>query len=193
LSHLSPFEFGKILELQEKRFQLAISRNPLKLVGRFDFITLYKVGDQIRMRVRRPLSRKRVLKSPEFRNTRIYAGWMARASKIGSQVYRSLPKEFRQFWMYRAFVGEAMTMLKQGKLNDKQVFSILWKTYAEVWQDKAVVENTEKIIQVKAAKKPLSLQKKRVVRWHKKDDLPVSWEENVFILFRSFIPEMRAP
>ncbi len=172
---------------------MAISRNPLKLVGRFDFITLYKVGDQIRMRVRTPLSRKRVLKSPEFRNTRIYAGRMARASKIGSKVYQSLPKEFRQFWMYRAFVGEAMTMLKQGQLNDKEVFGILWKTYAEVWQDKAVVENAEKNSRVKARNKPSSRQKNRAVRWHKKDSLPIRWDENLFIVFKSLVPEMRAP
>ncbi|MBO9657584.1 MAG: hypothetical protein J7527_02055 [Chitinophagaceae bacterium] len=172
---------------------MAISRNPLKLTGRFDFITLYKVGDQIRMRVRTPLSRKRVLKSPEFRNTRIHAGWMARASKIGSQVYQALPKDFRQFWMYRAFVGEAMTMLKQGQLTDKEVFRSLWKTYAELWQDKSAVESAGKDAPVKAIKKPLLSPGRRAVRWHKKENLPISWDEQVFIAFRSFVPEMRAP
>jgi hypothetical protein len=153
---------------------VAISRNPLKLVGRYDFLTFYKVGEQIRIRVRKPLSRKRVLKSPEFKNTRMYAGRMARASKIGSRVYQALPKEFRQFWMYRAFVGEAMTMLNQETLQDEEMFTVLWKTYAAVWHVRAAEEKVEpgnssgvKIVRQTSSIKPPA-------RWHRRDQFLVS-------------------
>ncbi|MBO9659127.1 MAG: hypothetical protein J7527_09920 [Chitinophagaceae bacterium] len=119
---------------------MAIYTGPLPINGRLDELSFYNVEGQIRVRVRRPLSRKRVIKGPEFRNTMIHAAWMARASKIGSAVYQALPENFRQFWMYKAFVGEAITLLKQG-MPDEDARFILWKTYAEVWQIKKTQEN----------------------------------------------------
>ena len=87
------------------------------------------------MRMKSSLESKRVKTSPKFRLTMIYARLMARASKIGSVVYKALPAEFRQFWMYRAFTGEAMQWLKTGR-TDEEVKKILLKTYAEVWEHK---------------------------------------------------------
>jgi hypothetical protein len=40
---------------------------------------------------------------------------MAKASTIGSMVYNALPAHWRQFWMYQAFTGEALKMLKARK------------------------------------------------------------------------------
>jgi len=57
---------------------------------------------------------------------------LGRASRIASFVYGELPKTFRQFWMYRAFTGEAIQLLRQGK-SDKEASAALWKTYAEIW------------------------------------------------------------
>lgn len=172
---------------------MAISRNPLKLVGRYGCITLYKVGEQIRMRMRHPLDRKRVLKSPEFRNTRVYAGRMARASKIGSRVYQALPKEFRQFWMYKAFVGEAMTMLNEGTLKDKEVFERLWRTYAEVWQLKLEQEKEQSVELISEEKEDQVSWIRKSVKWHKKYQLPIHWQQETFIELKSFVPAMRAP
>ena len=119
---------------------MAIYTGPLPINGRLDELSFYNVEGQIRVRVRKPLSRKRVIKSPEFRNTMVHAALMARASKIGSAVYQALPENFRQFWMYKSFVGEAITMLKQGT-PDEDARLLLWKTYAEVWQIKKAQEN----------------------------------------------------
>lgn len=164
---------------------MAISRSHLKLTGRFDFLTFYKVGEQIRIRMRKPLDRRRVLKSPEFKNTRMYAGRMARASKIGSRVYQSLPGDFRQFWMYRAFVGEAMNMLKQETMKDEEVFNVLWKTYAEVWQIKAAQQKIEQDNSVEATlvQQPASVQLS--LCWNKKDNLPAAWNRETFPVLRS--------
>jgi len=57
--------------------------------------------------------------SPRFRGTMKYARWMARASRIGAALYASLPAGFKQFPMYRAFVGEAMYLLKAGKTDQE--------------------------------------------------------------------------
>jgi len=65
------------------------------------------------------------------------AAVLGRASRIGSFVYSELPKEFRQFWMYKAFTGEAIQLLRQGK-TDKEAQDILWKIYAEIWVNKEV-------------------------------------------------------
>lgn len=119
---------------------MAIYTVSLPINGRLDELSFYSVEEQIRVRVRKPLSRNRVIKSPAFSNTMMHADWLARASKIGPAVYQALPKNFRQFWMYKAFVGEAVTMLKQG-IPDEDARLTLGKTYAEVWQIKKAQEN----------------------------------------------------
>jgi hypothetical protein len=75
------------------------------------------------------LTGKRVKTSKRFVNTMAYAELLKRASRIASQVYAGLPAHWKQFWMYRSFVGEAMEMLKEGK-TDKEAFQVLWERYA---------------------------------------------------------------
>lgn len=82
------------------------------------------------MRTKSSLTRKRVLRSPEFERTRYHAGLMAKASKIGSFLYNALPGYWRQGWMYRSFTGEALTLLKAGKKED-EIQHILLQQYVE--------------------------------------------------------------
>jgi hypothetical protein len=63
----------------------------------------------------------------------IYAGLLGRASKIGSVIYQQLPENWRQFWMYRSFTGEAMKML-EGGATEQEAKDYLWKTYVEYWE-----------------------------------------------------------
>lgn len=132
--------------------RMAIYTGSLPINGRLDELSFYNVQGQIRVRVCKPLSRNRVIKSPAFRNTMMHADWLARASKIGSAVYQALPKDFRQFWMYKAFVGEAIALLKHG-MPDEEAGLTLRKIYAEVWQIKQAEENN-------AGKKKLSQKSK---------------------------------
>lgn len=100
-----------------------------------DDLVFYKMDGQYYVRVKSSLTGKRVKTKPEFRKTKYYAGLLGRASKIGSLIYKSLPERWRQFWMYQAFTGEAMIMLKEGKVED-EVKNVLWKRYVEYWEKK---------------------------------------------------------
>ena len=82
----------------------------------------------------------------------LFAGLMARSSAIGSAIYKELPPHWKQFWMYRAFVGEAMTMLKEGK-TDKEALEILWKRYAAEFAS-AYREEEEFIYQAASIHRP---------------------------------------
>jgi hypothetical protein len=87
------------------------------------------------VRTKSSLTRKRVLRSPEFERTRYHAGLMAKASKIGSFVYNALPDYWRQGWMYRSFTGEALALLKAGK-KENEIQQILLQQYVEVVANK---------------------------------------------------------
>lgn len=97
--------------------------------------TFYRMEGKNYVRKKSSLTRKKALHSPRFESTRHYAGLMARASKIGSLVYKALPAYWRQFWMYRSFTGEALTMLKAGK-TEQQVQQQLWAQYVKEVADK---------------------------------------------------------
>ena len=55
---------------------------------------------------------------------------MSQASRIGSVIYQALPQGWRQGWMYRAFTGEAVQMLKEGTTVEETT-RLLWKRYVE--------------------------------------------------------------
>jgi hypothetical protein len=82
------------------------------------------------VRKKSSLTRRKVLYAPCFKNTRHYAGLMARASKIGSQVYKALPEFWRQFWMYQSFTGEALTLLRKGK-KEQEIVHHLYEVYVQ--------------------------------------------------------------
>ena len=93
-------------------------------------LTFYMIEGRNFVRTKSSLTRRKVLYSAQFKNTRHFAGLMAKASKIGSQVYNALPEYWRQGWMYRSFTGEAYTMLKIGK-KEEEIQKELYKRYVE--------------------------------------------------------------
>lgn len=127
-------------------------------VGTFDDLTFYKMDGQYYVRAKSSLSSKRVKTSPEFRWTMIYANLLARASKIGSQVYKALPPGWRQFWMYRSFTGEAFTLLKNNPYTDEEVKQILWKCYVAYWEQIKAVDPNNPIF----LPNPKKIRKRRV-------------------------------
>lgn len=113
----------------------------IKIEGRtFYRLVFYKMNGEYYARTKSSLTGKRVKKDPRFGATMRSAGLLARASKIGSAVYKALPKEFKQFWMYRAFTGEAMMMLKKGKI-ESEILDTLLKTYVTKEASVYKVEN----------------------------------------------------
>jgi hypothetical protein len=93
-------------------------------------LTFYIMEGRNFVRKKSSLTRRKVLYSPQFKNTRHYAGLMAKASKIGSHVYNALPEYWRQGWMYRSFTGEAYKMIKAGK-KEAEIQQVLLQRYVE--------------------------------------------------------------
>ena len=127
------------------------------LEGTFDDLTFYKMDGQYYVRVKSSLSSKRVKTSPEFKWTMINARLLARASKIGSAIYKALPPGWRQFWMFRSFTGEAFTLLKKNPYTDDQVMQLLWKCYVEYWKQQKATDPDNPIWQPK----PVKVRKRR--------------------------------
>jgi hypothetical protein len=73
------------------------------------------------------------------------AGRMARGSKIGSVIYRLLPVDFREFWMYRSFVGEAVKLIKAGK-TDEEAMLVLMERYAKEFMPGYAEEKEMKVV-----------------------------------------------
>lgn len=123
---------------------MAIIRKPLlPLKGRYGGVVFYRLPCGLICRFLTPHTRKRIRRDPKFAEFRKCSKRMSKASKIGSAVYKALPEDFRQFWMYRAFVGEALKMLKEEGMTGEQVLASLFRTYVEVWYIKAELKAAE--------------------------------------------------
>jgi len=107
---------------------------PVFLQGTYGNVCAYWRCGQWLFRQKSTLTSKQVRTGACFRNTMLYAGLMKRSSKIASAVYAALPAHWKQFWMYRSFVGEAMGMLKEGK-TDEAVKQVLWERYAAEFEE----------------------------------------------------------
>ena len=124
------------------------------LEGTFDQVTFYKMEGKYYARKKSRLTAEIVKTHPAFACTMIYAGLLGRASKIGSVIYQQLPENWRQFWMYRSFTGEAMKML-EGGATEQEAKDYLWKTYVEYWELlKAAGDWEKKGLRVAGKRKP---------------------------------------
>ena len=107
------------------------------ITGTIHDVTYYKMYDTYYARMKSTLSRKKVLTSPNFALTRMHASQLAEASRIASQLYRSIPKEKRSRPMFRAFVSKAKLLLAEGK-SKEVVLEMLFneldpKPRASIW------------------------------------------------------------
>ena len=133
---------------------------PFPMTRTIGDLTFYMMDGVNYVRTKSSLTRKRVLKSPNFKKTRFYAGLMAQASKIGSVIYQALPGVWRQGWMYRAFTGEALQILKEGTTVEETT-RLMWERYAEAINHRG--ENLSGALQdgiYSAAKPPTGRRKK---------------------------------
>ena len=105
---------------------------PIFLECTWDDLTFYKWEGEYLVRKKSRLTREKVLTHAAFAKTRHYASLLAAASKIASSIYSDLPLHWRQFWMFRDFTGEAMTMLDNGH-TPQEAYDYLWHTYVEYW------------------------------------------------------------
>ena len=119
---------------------MARQTGPFFLEGLYGNICFYKVKGRYMVRQKSTLTGKRVKTSAAYRVTMVYAGMMSTSSKIASAVYKALPAHWKQFWMYRAFVGEAMEMLKEGKAVE-ETRRVLWERYVAEFTEGYAEEN----------------------------------------------------
>ena len=77
-------------------------------------ICIYKMYDQYYLRTQSSLTGKQVKEDPRFHNSLRSADRLALASRAASQVYKSLPVQYRQHKLYRIITGQAIQYLKQG-------------------------------------------------------------------------------
>lgn len=105
---------------------------PLFLECTWDDLTFYKMDGKYYARSKSRLTRNRVLTHPDFAMTMAYARLLATASKIAASIYSDLPINWRQYWMFRSFTGEALTMMDAGA-TPQQAYDYLWVTYVQYW------------------------------------------------------------
>jgi len=103
---------------------MAKQAGPIKIKGTIDRICFYKLDGNYYARTKSSLDSKRVKKSKAFRETMRYARLFAKASVIGSTIYRILPKDKRSRKVYQQLTGKAMKMLKDD-LSEKEVIKKL--------------------------------------------------------------------
>jgi hypothetical protein len=111
---------------------MAKQMGPVFFECTWDDLTFYKMDGHYYVRKKSRLTREMVLTHENFKMTRYHANLMVCASKIASSIYSDLPIDWRQFWMFRSFTGEAFTMLKEGA-PAQGVYDYLWQTYVEYW------------------------------------------------------------
>ena len=111
---------------------MAKQMGPIFLECTWDDLTFYKMDGQYYVRKKSRLTREKVLTHPSFRMTMLYANMLACASKIASSIYSDLPINWRQFWMFRSFTGEALSLIDKGA-TPQEAYDYLWDTYVQYW------------------------------------------------------------
>ena len=127
---MDPKKAGKFISSTKNNNVMAKMDEGIFISGTIGNLTFYQMYGRTYMRTKSSLTRKRVLKSKEFEQTRKHASDLGRAAQIGSVVYQALPAEMKERWLYRAITGEAASLLYEGQEED-EVQEFLWKKYIE--------------------------------------------------------------
>lgn len=91
----------------------------IKLTGTIGGITFYRMGGEYYARMKSSLTAKKVKAHPHFALTRMYAKWLGEASKLASEVYRTLPVEERKYTVFCRLKTIAHGMVKKGVERDE--------------------------------------------------------------------------
>lgn len=94
----------------------------IKFSGCIDNLCFYTMEGQYYVRMKSSLSGKRVKKDPAFQLTMVYAGLLAKASKLASVIYKDYPEELKGKGVFKQLVGEVMQLLKAGRPEDEICF-----------------------------------------------------------------------
>ncbi|WP_315817079.1 hypothetical protein [Paraflavitalea speifideaquila] len=100
------------------------------VTGTIGPVCIYQMYGRYYLRTRSSLTGKRVKKDTAFRKTMMYAGLLAKASRIASAVYTAVPAHRKQHALYRKLTGEAMQWLKL-QWQEKDIIEYLNHQYAQ--------------------------------------------------------------
>ena len=138
-----------------------------RVLGTFGNVTIYEMYGERRHRAKSSLTRKRVLESKAFEKTRKCASDMGRAAKIGSFIYKALPCDIKERWLYQAITGEAASLLYKGKA-EQEVKEFLWNKYIEstgAKHEDATIEKTFRNYNLSDKQTPRKLRDVFYTRW----------------------------
>lgn len=96
----------------------------IKFTGTIGGVTFYQMNGAYYARAKSSLSAKKVNTHPKFAQTRMYARWLGEASKMASEVYRTLPLHKRKYELYCELKKIAYALVKK-EINREQVMEEL--------------------------------------------------------------------
>jgi hypothetical protein len=96
----------------------------LQITGTASGICFYRMNDAYYARKKSSLSGERVKKDPVFKETMRHANLFAKASSIGSKVYKALYPGTKNRELYQQLTGRASCLLQEG-LNEEETLSVL--------------------------------------------------------------------
>ncbi|QEC44701.1 hypothetical protein [Pseudobacter ginsenosidimutans] len=111
-----------------------------KLVGRIGDVVYYKMDGKYYARAVSSLSGRRVKRDPKFKRTMEFAKLFGIASKLASELHRSLPFEKRSHKLYRKMTGRAYQLLK----NEMEQAAVTIELKKQFWP-----EDNKQIVQEK--------------------------------------------
>jgi hypothetical protein len=108
----------------------------IKITGTLGDVTFYRMGGEYYARMKSSLTAKKVKTHPHFVLTRMYAKWLGEASKLASEVYRTLPGPERKYAVFCRLKTMAHKLVKEGVVRE-EVLDVL-KRHLEEREEKPV-------------------------------------------------------
>lgn len=129
---------------------MARQTGDIKITGTIGDITFYRMDGEYYARMKSSLTAKKVKTHPHFALTRMYAKWLGEASKLASEVYRTLPVEERKYPVFCRLKTVAHGMVKKGVVRE-EVLDVLRRHLEEMFPkpvEKAVVVVKKPVVRV---------------------------------------------
>jgi hypothetical protein len=92
-----------------------------QFTGTFDNITVYEMNDNLYARKKSSLTGDRVKTEPEFKKTMENASLMARASRMGSAIYKIIYPQGKTRDVYKEITGKVVNLLKGGYNSEEEI------------------------------------------------------------------------
>jgi hypothetical protein len=129
---------------------MARQTGDIKITGTIGDITFYRMDGEYYARMKSSLTAKKVKTHPHFALTRMYAKWLGEASKLASEVYRTLPGEERKYTVFCRLKTVAHKLVKEGVVRE-EVLDVLKRHLEEMFAkpvQKAVVVVKKTVVRV---------------------------------------------